>query len=252
MQFHVPGLKGPSRTATRLDRRGFAALAALAVLAGSACNPTDATGPGIEEEEEVTDESPTVSNLTVTEDDRTYLRAGLTSEAVDPEGELDVVVIDWGDQSTVTHTSDFDAIKATHDYAEAGKYTVTVTATDVAGNRASKTATLDLEDIPQPCIDIKIISGCVKPHPDFRGVTVEVSVFDVKLNSFTLSTTDNHIELPVVSPVLVGIKPYPYGKLLVDVNFSRTKGESELRFRLVGCTILGNCSATASDQRLTW
>jgi len=227
-----------------------AAVAVLTLLSASACGTSDSTGPDLTEEADL---QPTISGLAVTPDAKVYLRTSLKGKAEDPEGRMGTVVIDWGDQSTVTVTSDFDAISKTHDYAKSGTYTVVVTATDVGGNRVTDQATVKLDELPQPCLDIKLVSGCLKIHPDYKGVTVEVGVLGITVDAFTLSTTDNHVEIPIPAPVPAGgILPYPMGKLAVDATFSKTKGKSFVRFRLLGCLYFTNCPGTAVDKRLTW
>lgn len=240
---------GRSRGASPIVRRRAApaALTAFTLLAAAACASTDATGP-----DPAPDQEPTVAGVAMTADAKTYLRARLKGAASDPEGEMDDVVVDWGDGTTATLTQDFDAISMNHDFPEVGSYTVTVTATDAAGNRVSDQATVKFEEIPKPCIDIKVVTGCATIHPDMKGLTVEVSVFGVKLNRFTLSTTNTHVELPIVSPVLDGLKLYPYGRFAVDVSLSRTKGASRIRMYVIGCKVIGGCTETSLDHTLSW
>lgn len=219
-------------------------LAAFTLLSLGACAKSDTTGPGV-------DQQPTVSDVSLKSDAQVYLRADLNGSAVDPEGKMQDVVIDWGDQSTVTLTSGFDAISNSHDYREAGTYTVTVTATDASGNQGSGHATVDLLDIPRPCIDLVLISGCLDMRSDFDGATAELSILNVKVASFALSTTKPHAAI-TVGPVRVGLIPYPWGQLVVDANFSKTKGDSYVRFRLLGCILPGTCPGTAADKKVTW
>jgi hypothetical protein len=221
----------------------------MAVLGG--CGGSDATGPEVP----LVDEQPTISGIAVKADGQVYLRAGLTASAADPEGKLSDVIVDWGDQKTTTLTSGFDDISRTHDYDEAGKYTVVVTATDAGGNRVTAQSSIEFEEVPQPCIDIKIVGACLKVHPNYKGADVELKFLDVKVTSFTISTTKNKLEFQTPMPVPSGklIPPvWPAGRVIAEANFSKEKNKSYVRIRVLGCISLTKCEATVFDERLKW
>jgi hypothetical protein len=55
----------------------------------------------------------------------------LSGAVTDAEDPVELVTIDWGDQSTETITSNFGSITLSHSYGTGGDYTITVTARDV-------------------------------------------------------------------------------------------------------------------------
>ena len=235
-------LATPAQIGRRLDARLLSLLpAALLILAG--CNAGDSTGP----EMPAPDADPSIASLKVAKVGDTYLRGSVKANVSDPEGKLDNVVIDWGDNLTTTVTSGFDALSKTHDYAKDGSYTVTITATDMAGNRVTSKGSLALDPVPHACADIKVVGACFNVHPDYKGVEVEIKVFDNTVHKYSLSTTRSRVE--VLLPI-GGV--WAQGKVILTSNFSRTKGKSYLNVDLHGCTLLAICGGTIGEKRFTW
>lgn len=232
----------PAQRGRRIDTRLLCLLpTALLILAG--CNAGDATGPDMP----APDADPSIAGLKVAKVGDTYLRGSVKASVSDPEGKLDNVVIDWGDNLTTTVTSGFDALSKTHDYAKDGSYTVTITATDMAGNRVVSKGSLSLDPVPHACADIKVVGVCFNVHPDYKGLELEIKVFDNTVHKYSLSTTKSRIE--VLLPI-GGI--WAQGKVILTSNFSRTKGKSYLNVDLHGCTFIAVCGGTIAEKKFTW
>lgn len=225
----------------QLSSRFLVALPAALLLGGCDAG-SNLTEPVIDN-----DADPAISSLKVAKVGDIYLRGSLKAAASDPEGELDNVVIDWGDGSTLTVTADFDAISKTHDYDRDGKYDVTVTATDLAGNRVSSRGSLSLDPVPHACADIKVVGACFNVHPDYKGADVEIKVVGNTVHKYNLSTTKNRIEVILPIAGIVG-----QAKVIMTSRFSRTKGKSWLKVDVKGCTLLSVCTNSLGSKRFTW
>jgi PKD domain len=235
--------RGRPRSASTGDAPSFlAALTAVFVLAG--CSGSDATGPELTSQP---DQAPQIAGLSVTKAGDVYLRGSLSAAVSDPEGKMQEVVIDWGDGSSLTVTSDFGAVSKTHDYKAAGTYPVVVTATDAAGNRATGTGSLKLDPVPHACIDVKIVGACLDVHPDFQGVDIDIRVLDNSIYKFNLSTTKSRVEVILpVGGVLGQVK------VVAMSSFSMKKNASYVRFQIFGCTLFAICTNALDDQKFTW
>jgi PKD domain len=248
MRTTAPAPCGRTRSAhdsTRSTRTSRTALAALALLALGACAKSDATGPGMAPAE---DKVPAISGLSVEKAGDVYLRGNLSVAASDPEGAMQQVVIDWGDGETATVTSDFGSISRSHDYTKAGTYNVTVTAIDAAGNKATADGSVKLDPLPHACIDVfKVVGACLDVHPDFEGVDIDIKVLDNSIYTATLSTSKSRIEAPIpVGGVLGQVK------VALSSSFSKSKGNSYVRFQVYGCTLFLICTEALADKKFTW
>ena len=237
-----------ARSARSFDAvpKALVPISALALLLVATACSSDATGPEVEDEEEIVDLAPEIASFKVSEASTVYLRGVLEASVTDPEDNVTGVVVDWGDGETVTISSNFDDISRTHDYDEHGDYTVTVSALDAGGNQVEDESELTLEDPPGLCLDIKVFGVCGQVHPNYRGVDVSISALGNELETLSLSTTKNHVDL---------ILPGGAGdaRIVVDANFSKTKGKSSVRFRTYLCTFFGSvCTSELVDKKWTW
>jgi len=219
-------------------------LACLAFIAGG-CG-SDSTGPGDPSPVQA-EVAPEVTGLRVTKSSTTYLQASVTASVTDSNNNVGNVVVNWGDGQTFTVTSQFDAISVSHDYARDAAYTVTVTATDLAGNKTTGTGRLTLDPVPGGCFDVYVLKLCAQIQPDYRGIEMSVSSLNIVLKSFTLNTT---------SPGLTTIIPVGglVGQLKVEVtsSISRTKGRSYVTVNVYGCTLILICSDALGSKTFTW
>jgi len=213
--------------------------AALVVFLGG-CGGKDATAPEVNQQ-------PEIGGLSVAKAGDVYLRGTVKAGVSDPEGDVTQVVIDWGDQSTVSVTSGFGSISKSHDYKTAGSYTVTVTAMDAAGNQVTGKGTLKLDEVPHACADIKVVGACFQVHPDYKGVDIDIEVFGNAIHKYSLSTTKNsaQVYLPIG-----GI--WAQAKVVLTANFSRSKGKSYTRVQIYGCTLIAICTDALGDKKFTW
>ncbi len=80
------------------------------------------------------------------------LEASLKASITDPDGSSDLkeVNIDWGDGENTKIQADFGNINSEHTYSEAGTYTISLQATDSAGNSASKSEEITVEQWYKP------------------------------------------------------------------------------------------------------
>ena len=122
------------------------------------------------------DISKSTDNLTTT----------LTGSVADSGGTVKEVVIDWGDDTTSTITSDFGSIEQSHNYADSGEYTITVTATDNDGATTSQTITVTVEEISQvdPGKMVPVSAGTAADGSTSIGYDIEMGKYEVTHTEF--------------------------------------------------------------------
>jgi len=65
--------------------------------------------------------------------------AALVANVVDPDGELDLVTIEWGDGTSDTVTSGFPGVRLDHTYTEDGDFTIVLEARGASGQSVTAT-----------------------------------------------------------------------------------------------------------------
>jgi hypothetical protein len=190
--------------------------------------------------------APTVTGLRVGESPTIYIRATLAASVSDSNGDLAGAVVDWGDGKTSPVTSQLDAIDLLHDYARDGSYTVTLTASDLAGNETSASSRLTFDPVPAECFDVSALKLCGQVHPDYKGIDLSVSALNINLDSFTLTTSSTS---KTTYYQIVG--PLGQVKAVTSAVFSRTKGQSQVTVKVYGCTF-NLCTGELGSQIYWW
>jgi PKD domain len=218
-------------------------LAGLTLGAG-ACggNGSSATDPTPAQPEV----APTITGLRVGESPTTYIRATLAASVSDSNDNLADAVVNWGDGKSSSVNSQLDAIDLFHDYARDGTYTVTLTASDLAGNETSASSRLTFDPVPGECFDVSVLKLCGQIQPDYKGIALSVSALNIDIDSFTLTTssTSKTTFYQVVGPL-------GQVKAVTSAVFSRTKGQSNVTVKVYGCTF-SLCTSELGSQVFWW
>ena len=174
-------------------------------------NPTPAPAPAPQ------NAPPTFSQISLAQS--AYRSARLTANVSDPDGQVTMLVINWGDGKQDTVTSGFGSIARTHEYGDAQAFSVALMATDNLGLTSQNTRSVTITVPPEKCVGVRIVDICGRVTSDFSRMNVSLKAVDTVITSFTVNEGTPTISIPLL----------PFGRLTATFGFNtgrlRLQGE---------------------------
>ncbi len=172
-------------------------------------------------------------------------KVSLSANVSDPNNDLKLVVIRWGDGSTEEITSNFSAIGLTHSYSEVNKtYTVEIEAEDLLAAKVKDAKQIGVSSIARSCQKITEIEFCYDVEPDLLTAKVSVKAFDNTLYEETLSASMPSVEflIPIAGPI-------GQAKVKLTGDFSASGGENAVRVQVFACAFGLICTGEIANER---